>query len=203
MGHLESLNLRFLEGTLYFLVKSELIMNRAALFMLGAIGSLAVSGVAQAAGGEAVAMGAADSVSVRTLDKGGMVTVQQGFHATFGRSKLTAERAVGFSPDGALWSADRLENVVVEGGGLAQPLFMPTATFASTTDGQPKLISDSVTTAIKGSLVTYSCTAHIVYANGVSTGQTSICLNANFVFTCTDDGGHVVTLRTQDACISN
>jgi hypothetical protein len=180
-----------------------LIVKQATLLLLGTIGSLVAIGVSRAHGAEAVTGAAADSITVRSLDKGGMVTVQKGYQAKFGSSKLTAERAVGFSPNGVLWSRDRLENVVIEGGGLAQPLFMPAATLGSTTKGEPMLVSDSVATAIANVIVTYTCSAHIVYANGVSTGQKSVCLGANFVVTCTDDDGHVVTIHTQEACINN
>ncbi|MGH8041678.1 MAG: hypothetical protein ACREPN_06505 [Rudaea sp.] len=178
-------------------------MNRSSLLLFATIGSLAVMGVSHAQVGAAAATGVSDSVAVRSLDKGGKLIVREGFQTTFGTSKLTADRAVGFSPDGVLWSADRLENVVIEGGGLGQPLFMPEATLSSSAGGQPMLVSDSVTTASKNTMVTYSCTDGVIYANGVSTGQDHICLGPDFVVECSPDGQHVVTIRTQHACINN
>ena len=183
-------------------------MNHASLLLFATIGSLAAIGVSHAQGSAAVATGisdsaVSDSVAVRSLDKGGKVIVREGFQTTFGDSKLTADRAVGFSPDGVLWSADNLENVVIEGGGLRQPLFMQQATLRSSAGGQPMLVSNSITTAVKNEIVNYTNNAGIIYANGVSTGRDSICLDADFVVKGPDDGQHVITMRPKDACINN
>lgn len=183
-------------------------MNHSSLLLFATIGSLAAIGVSRAQGGAALATDTShsaisNSVAVRSLDKGGMVIVREGFQTTFGGSKLTADRAVGFSPDGLLWSADNLENAVIEGGGLHQPLFMHEAALRSSAGGQPVLVSNSITTGVKNEIVNYTGNGGIIYANGVSTGHDSICLDANFVIKGSDDGQHTVTIGPKDTCIDN
>jgi hypothetical protein len=168
-----------------------------------AVAGLFLLAVSQAKQVAQASPGMADAVTVRSLDNGGKLIEQHGFQSTFGSSKLSAERALAFSPDGKLLSASTMQNVVVEGGGLAQPLFMPEATLATAATAQPTLVSPSVTTARHNELVTYTGHQGIICANGVSIGADKMCLDANYTLTTAHDGEHLVTTKTPGTCTHN
>lgn len=159
--------------------------------------------VTPAEAAENAAASMSKKLTVRSLQDGGMVMVQQDYHDTFGDSTLTATKAVTFSPRGASWSPAVLENVVIEGGDLNQPVFMPRATLRTSAEGERMLVGHSIFAGHQGVVVTWTCTDGTLYANGVSTGKGSMCLGANTVVKCGTNGDYVWVIRTKSACAMN
>lgn len=152
---------------------------------------------------EPIAASSSERLSVRSLEGGGMVTVQHEYRGMLGDSQLIADKAVSFSPDGAAWSREILENVVVQGTGVDQPLFMPRAVRRTSPAGEPMLVGRSVLAARQGVVITWTCTSGELYANGVNTHKSSICLGRNMVVQCGKRGDHVWVIRTTDICAAN